>query len=218
MPEFRDLPEAALHRLARGATTLRLAEDASLIRRGDPSDALFVLLQGRLRVSAASVEGRMVTFRLVEPVDLVGEIGVLDSGPRTADVEAVAPCLLVRLPREAVLAALREEPALASAMLRLLCRRLRETSTGLEQLATLRLPARLAAVLLRLAGGYGRPAPGGGVLLPMRLSQSDLSMLAAATREAVNKQLAAWRAEGLVELRAGQMVLRDPAALGAIEG
>jgi CRP-like cAMP-binding protein len=94
---------------------------------------------------------------------------------------------------------------------------LRDTSAGLEQLATQRVPARLAALLLRLAAEYGRPQPEGAVLLPMRLSQTELSMLIASTREAVNKQLATWREAGLLDMKAGHIVIRRPAALAAEE-
>jgi CRP-like cAMP-binding protein len=217
IPEFAGLAEPAVAALHGTASEVRVPAGAQLIVKSDPADALMILVNGRLRVSAASVEGRSVAFRVVEPVEVVGEIAALDGGARTADVTAVQDSIAFRVPRAAWMAAMQAQPDLALATIRLVCRRLRDTSAGLERVATQRVPARLGALLLRLAGEYGRPQPDGAVLLPMRLSQTELSMLIASTREAVNKQLAAWREAGLLDVRAGYIVIRQPAALAAEE-
>ena len=75
---------------------------------------------------------------------------------------------------------------------------------------------RLAHLLLRLGREFGRPGADGAVLLPMRLSQEEIGAMVAATREAVNKQLKAWQAEGVLAVAGGRVVLRRPALLGAL--
>ena len=82
------------------------------------------------------------------------------------------------------------------------------TSLALEELALFDLPARLARVLLKMADDYGRPATGSGVRIDMKLSQRALSTLVASTRESVNKQMQAWRKDGVVDMDAGYIVLR----------
>jgi len=216
MPAFAGLKPASLDALARGSREIRLAAGHDVMRKGDPADCIMLLLAGRLRVSAVSIDGRAVTFRLVEPVEMVGEIGVLDGRPRTADVTTVIASRLLILTREACLGAITTHPDVAQAMVHLLCMRLRDTTDGFERVATQRLPARIAQLLLRLATAYGRPTPDGGVLLPMRLSQTEIGTLVAATREAVNKQLRLWRDEGLLTVTAGQVVLLQPERLAAI--
>ena len=59
-----------------------------------------------------------------------------------------------------------------------------------------------------MADDYGRPAAGSGVRIDMKLSQRDLSTLVASTRESVNKQMQAWRKDGVVDMDAGYIVLR----------
>ena len=83
---------------------------------------------------------------------------------------------------------------------------------ALEELALFDLPARLARVLLKLAGDYGRPGAG-GTRIDMKLSQRDLSNLVASSRESVNKQLRAWRETGVVDMADGFIVLCEPAEL-----
>lgn len=216
IPAFATLGSVEVAALLRGAREARLPAGVQVMRKGEPADSLMVLLEGRLRVSAVSLEGRALTFRLVEPVEVVGEIAALDGLPRSADVATVTPVRLLVIPRDACLAAVRAYPGVAEAMLVLLCTRLRETTNGLERLAMQRLPARMAHLLLRLATDYGRPAPRGGVALPMRLSQAEIGTLVNATREAVNKQLSQWREEAVLEMRGGHIVLTRPEALLAL--
>jgi CRP-like cAMP-binding protein len=217
MPSFAKLKQLELKALLSGARERQANANEQVIGRGESSNEMLVLLSGRLRVSVASHDGRELTFRLVEPVDIVGEIAALDGRPRTADVTAVLPSRLLVIRRDACLAAMREHPALVEALIGLLCTRIRETSAGLERLAMQRLSSRMAHLLLRLAADYGQPMQD-GVRLPMRLSQSEIGTLVAATREAVNKQLRYWRDEGVLDLVGGQIVLlRTDVLLNLVE-
>ena len=200
---FAGLGPAAAAALLDGAREARVAAGRSVMRRGEAADRMALLLEGQLRVGATSADGKAMTFRVVQPVELVGEIAVLDGGPRTADVETLTSCRLLLLPGEAVRRAVAGHPEVAAAFVRLLCARLRETSAGMEGLATQRLPERLEALLRRLA----RERAADGALLLPRLSQGELAALVGATREAVNKQLAAWREEGVVAVRGGRLCL-----------
>ena len=80
------------------------------------------------------------------------------------------------------------------------------------------LPMRLARLLLKLAEDYGRPTDGvaGSVRIDFKLSQRDLSNLVASSRESVNKQLAIWRRESVLDLVAGYLILLRPAALQSL--
>jgi CRP/FNR family transcriptional regulator, cyclic AMP receptor protein len=69
----------------------------------------------------------------------------------------------------------------------------------------------------KLADDYGRKT-GDGVRINVRLSQKDLSNLAAASRESVNKQIAIWRSKGVLVTEGSSMILRDRAALEGLVG
>ncbi|MEI6160603.1 MAG: Crp/Fnr family transcriptional regulator, partial [Roseococcus sp.] len=121
-------------------------------------------------------------------------------------------CRLISLPRSHCVEMMERHGALGLAMMQVLCARMRDTSLGLERVATQRLASRMAHLLLKLSSEYGRPAPG-GVLLPMRLPQGEMAAMVAATREGVNKQLAGWRDAGVLGVERGRIVSRDAAAL-----
>lgn len=214
IPFLRDVPEGPCAAFLAGGRMIEVMAGSQLMRQGEPAGPLLILLEGRLRVSVMSLSGRELTFRVIAPVQPVGEVAMLDGGPRTADVLAVSTCRLLLLPRDHCQATMARYPSLGQALIRVLCERLRDTSLGLERVATQRLASRMAYLFLKLAGDYGRPRPD-GVVVPMRLSQGEIAAMVAGTREAVNKQLAEWRQTGVLAMDRGQVVIRDAAALSA---
>ncbi len=212
IPFLRDLPEALRLAFLAGGRIAEVSSGTQIMRQGEPAGALMILLEGRLRVSVISLAGREVTFRLIDPVQPVGEVAVMDGRPRTADVLAVTRCRLVYLPREHCLDMVSRHAELGAALMLVLCARLRDTSLGFERVATQRVASRMAHLLLKLASDYGRPVPG-GLLLPMRLPQGEMAAMVAATREGVNKQIAEWRDAGVLAMERGQIIICDAAAL-----
>ncbi|MBX9752101.1 MAG: Crp/Fnr family transcriptional regulator [Roseococcus sp.] len=214
IPFLRAVPEGPRAAFLAGGRLIEVLAGTQIMRQGEPAGALLVLLEGRLRVSVMSLAGRELTFRMLGPVQPVGEVAMLDGGPRTADVLAVSTCRLLMLPREHCQEMMTRHASLGLALIRVLCERLRDTSLGLERVATQRLASRMAHLFLKLAGDYGRARPD-GLLVPMRLSQGEIAAMVAGTREAVNKQLAEWRQAGVLAMDRGQVIIRDAAALSA---
>jgi sulfate permease, SulP family len=106
------LPE----RLGTYLERLSIPEGTVLMRQAEPSDDLFVLESGRLKVEATTPEGTRIRLRSVSPGVVVGEIAMYLRGPRTADVVAETPCVVLRLSRSALERMEAEEPALAAAL------------------------------------------------------------------------------------------------------
>lgn len=214
-PLFHQLDRAELDGLAELTIERQVARDGIVVRRGDPDSSLLVLVHGRLRAGAVSSDGREVTIGLMEPGAVLGEIALLDGRPRSMDVVAMLDSLLLQVDRASFLPFLRARPDLMLRLMSLLCDRLRRASAAFEDVALAPLPARLARLLLTLAGTHGVPS-GAGVRLRLRLSQRDIGAQVAATRERVNKQLRQWHDAGILAEEDGQLVLRQPEALRAL--
>jgi len=214
-PLFHQLDRAELDGLAELTVERQVARDGIVVRRGDPDSSLLVLVHGRLRAGAMSSDGREVTIGLMEPVAVLGEIALLDGRPRSMDVVAMLDSLLLQVDRASFLPFLRTRPDLMLRLMSLLCDRLRRASAAFEDVALAPLPARLARLLLTLAGTHGVPS-GTGVRLRLRLSQRDIGAQVAATRERVNKQLRQWHDAGILADEDGQLILRQPEALRAL--
>lgn len=190
-PLLADVPETAKARLAAAARPVRYAVGAPIFRRGDPGEGMLLVLDGLVRLHLSTAAGREMTIGLAGAGEPVGEIALIDGGPRSADATALTPVSALLLRHAEAKAILLEEPELALALLRTLAARIRRTTDQAEAVALQPLPQRLAGALLRLAA----VDPSGLV----RQSQSQIAALVAASRPKVNLALSELRERGLVE-------------------
>lgn len=215
VPLFESLDPEDRAGLLAVSTVRRLPARKRLFRRGEPGRELFVLLRGRAKVAASTQEGRGAVFDYFEPGDVVGEIALLDGGPRTATVTTVSTCDFLVLARDHFLALLEREPRVAIRLLAACAERLRHTSELVEDVVFLGLPARLAKRLLHLGKEYGVET-GAGLRINLKLSQRELGELIGATRESVNRQIGHWEAEHVLRFESGYITLLRPQALAAL--
>ncbi|HTU53230.1 MAG TPA: Crp/Fnr family transcriptional regulator [Acetobacteraceae bacterium] len=208
VPLLAPLPAAELEALARLARERTAAHGEWLFRRGDPGDYLLVVLAGELRVSVSGVDGREQILRSLGPGDVVGEIALLDGRSRSADAVAVTRVRLLVVDRRSVLNEIAHNGEFALALMRLLCNRLRATSSALEAMLFHDSGTRLAAALLQLSGGREGAR--------VDLTQSQLGEIVGAARETVNKKLRSWEKEGVVTLSPGRIIVKSLSKLTAL--
>jgi CRP-like cAMP-binding protein len=214
---FSELSEREIDELISLAVWRRFDAEEVIVTRGTPSDRLFALLRGRVRVVRMSAAGNEIVLRMIDPGEVIGEIGVLDGGERSATAIASEPSELLVLQRNALLARLRNTPELYLKLLTALAGRLRDTDEQLADLAFLNVPPRLAKKLLSLAKSYGRPVEA-GVRIELHLTQEALGNHVGTTRVSVSQQICAWRKRGLIEMKGGSVTLCDVAELERIAG
>ena len=193
-PLFRGLLPATFERIAALATQRGYRRGELVFSHGDPGDALFAVVTGRIRISTGSAAGREIFLNIMEPGDTFGEIALLDGGPRTATATTIAAAELVSIRRSPLFELLEREPKVALELLRLCGERLRWTSGLLEDAALLDAPARLAKRLLSLAELHGEDVPDGR---RVRISQEELASFLGVSRQSVNEQLQDWKSKRL---------------------
>ena len=209
---FAAMRSEELDEILKFASERRVRRGQTIFQRGDNGSSMMAVLRGRVRISSVSGDGKEVTLNVISPGEIFGEIALLDGKPRSNDAAASEDTLLLVVERRHFIPFLAQNQDLTLRLLAVLCDKLRRTSMALEEIALFDLPVRLARVLLKLAEDYGRPSAA-GTRIDLKLSQRDLSNLVASSRESVNKQLRAWRENGLVDLEDGFIVLRRPAEL-----
>lgn len=197
-----------LAQIARRMQRRPLGKGELLFSAGDPSDALYIVVDGRIRIWTVSAAGAEVTLNVLTPGALFGEIGMLDGSGRTAGASAMAPSQVVSISRGMFFDALDRDPRIARNVIQVLCARLRWTSARMED-ATLRQgPQRLARILGHLAVEHGRKTAR-GVEIQIKLTQGELAQWTAMSRESLNKLLSRWGDDGLVIQDGGRIVIKD---------
>lgn len=207
---FRGLPASTIERIAALATRRSYKSDAVVFLRGDPGDALYGVVKGRVRITASGPQGKEVFLNLMEPGDAFGEIALLDGEPRTASAITAAPTELIVIQREQFLALVQHEPKLAVHLIELLCKRVRWTSEQMEDSSLLAAPARLAKRLLSLAAMPGAATHNGS---QVKISQEQLAQFLGLSRQIVNKHLQTWKRKQWISLGRGRVVIENERAL-----
>jgi CRP/FNR family cyclic AMP-dependent transcriptional regulator len=204
---FKGLPENILDKILKLRVRRHLDPGEVLFRKGDPGDALFGVLAGRLRIHANAADGRDALLNIMSPGDIFGEIALIDGLPRTADATAIDAVELVMLRRSEFMELLRVENDLTLHLLELTCRRLRWLSEMVEDATFLSVPARLAKRLLHLAEQHGQPHDD-GIFINLRLPQRAIGELAGISRESTNKHLRNWSRLGWISLHRERVIIR----------
>ena len=212
LPLLARLPDDDLKALASRGRVRRFNAGSTIFHEGDPGDAMYVVVDGKLRMSRLSGSGTEATLALIGAGDCTGELALFDGRPRSATATAMQATRVFVVSRDDFINWVKERPSAALALLETLSLRIRRTNEIVTDLVFLDLPHRLAKHLLTLAAGH---ADGGGSSRRPRLqvTQSELASMLGVSRESVNKQLNQFAREGWITLSRGAVIIDDSEAL-----
>jgi CRP-like cAMP-binding protein len=213
IPIFQSLSDAHVARLAK-LTTLRLCrKDEVIFYEDEEGDFLFVILEGRVKVTLLGIPdrftrgyGREVVLSVLGPGDFFGEMALVDNEPRSATAVAVSETKLLCLHRNDFQASLSDWRGVVHALLRSLTARLRRAN---HQLATLTIVdgyGRAARAILDMARETGKRGRDGSLSFK-GLSAAKLADNTGVTRETVTRMIADLKKEGLIQVKKDQVVV-----------
>ena len=209
------LSDAQRRQLEKMTRMLEVKRGTRIYLPGDPSDQIFLLKSGIIKISTITADNRDVILAFLHSGDIFGELAMVDEAPRDHRAEAYDDCVICAMNRDTVLRLVRETPEIGFQITKLIGLRLRTLRSRVEELLCKSAPARLAHALLELAEHHG-VADTDGVLISLRLSQGDLGRLVGLSRETVNAILQGWREQHLLEMDRRSLRLRDPERLRLI--
>jgi CRP-like cAMP-binding protein len=190
---FAALPADQLAELQARVREIRLERGDELFRKGDDAAECFVVVDGRVAISARASDGRESVVAVLGPGQLIGEMPLFDGGPRSADARALTPSMLQVVSYGDVRATLEQRPEVLWEVVRLLAARLRVTDDALADAMFLDVPGRTAKRLLEIAGTADE--------FDMPLTQEELAGVVGASRERINRAIATFVKLGWLEVR-----------------
>jgi CRP-like cAMP-binding protein len=208
LPVMESLSPLALATLAERVQLCTFARGDVAFYEGDVGAQIFLILEGKMKISRTSPDGRENLLAVLGPGEVFGELSLFDPGPRTATASAVSDCELAALSHDHMARWLLERPEYARLLLQLLARRLRNTNQAMADLIFTDVPGRVAKALLSLADRFGT-AGDAGLVVDHGLTQEELAQLVGASRETVNKALADFAARGWIRLGSRSVVVLD---------
>ena len=204
VPLFASFPEDQLRMLATMVMRRSAPRATTIMAGGDPTDSLYIVLSGRLKVMMSDSEGKEVILSILGPGEFFGEMGLIDEEPRSASVVTMEPCELLSVSKRDFNKCLAENFEMAMAVMRGLVRRLREADRKIGSLALLDVYGRVARLLLDMAENVN-----GEKVVTKRLPKQDIAKMIGASREMVSRVMKDLQTGGYIEMRGSNIVLRD---------
>jgi len=212
---FQDLTLEEIEVLGKRAPMKRVPAGTICYSPDQPTEVLFILKEGRVRLYHLSPDGKALTTAILESGTIFGEMALLGQGLYSSYAEALTSCLLCLMSREDVKALLLSDPRIAFRITEVLGRRLLEAEQRLSDFAFKNVAQRLATTLLHLAQEprvrLFRPA-----YLEVPYTHEALAEMIGTHRETATKILNEFRSQGVIELRRSKIVLVDVDALQAL--
>jgi CRP-like cAMP-binding protein len=209
---FGGLDPAALSSLGERAIERTYKKGQLLVYQGDPGDSVFVVESGLIKVMVTSEEGEEMVLVTLRPYDTLGELSLVDGGPRSASAEALEPTRVLVITRAVLLELLERHPSLMDALLRSLGSLVRRLTEQAADLVFLDIHERMAKLLLTLADERGEKA-GAEILLDLNLTQADLAAMVGGSRQSVNQTLRSFESRGYLQIEGRVIRLRKPSEL-----
>ena len=186
-----------------------------IFHQDDPADRLHIIVEGRVKISITSEDGREKDIALFQPGDCFGEMALLDGSNRSATATAIEASDTVVLFRQDFLDLL-SHPEVTSDVTTMLTQRLRNVNQMLGDVVFLDVPTRVAKQLLALAESYaneadGEASPEGAIVVP--IGQDELARLVGASRETVSRALTSYRRLGMLTTSHRRITITDLAGL-----
>lgn len=192
----------------------RFQRGALLLAERQVGDRVMVLLEGRVKVTCVTSEGREAVLGFRGPGDLVGELAAIDGRPRSGAVAAVEPVEALTIPDAEFRAWIQQHPGAAMQLMRLLTERLRDADRKRIEFAAADTVGRVASRLIELSERFGEPE-GAAVGITLPLTQEELAGWCGASREATVKALQTMRGLGWIDTGRRRFVVHDMDALRA---
>ena len=216
VPIFANLKPEQLQSLPDKLRRRHYQRGEVIFHQDDPADRMHIIVEGRVKISITSEDGREKDIALFQPGDCFGEMALLDGANRSATATAIEPSDTMVLFRQDFLDFMSENPEVTSDVTNLLTKRLRNVNQMLGDVVFLDVPTRVAKQLLSLAENYVNEQDGeasgdasgeGAIVVP--IGQEELARLVGASRETVSRALKSYRRLGLVTTSHRRITITD---------
>jgi CRP/FNR family cyclic AMP-dependent transcriptional regulator len=205
---FQGISEAEVQKIESLCAERQYRKGAAIFSKGDPSNALFILKSGKVRILSLSEKGTETIVHILKEGAIFGEL-LLSEEKRAFTAVAGTDALVTVLPKGGLVELLSAIPTVSKNFIRLLSKRLAKVEMEFGDFGHTWSYNRLAKVLLRLCEEHGKETPA-GIVIPLRLTHEDLANLIGTTRETVTTQMIRFRRRGLVKRQDHLLVVDKP--------
>lgn len=185
---FSSLKEEDKTELLSKLKEMSIKKKAFVYTTGDRADTLYILKEGRIKITHLAEDGRELTIEILEPGDIFGELSLAGEEERETNAEALEDSFMCAMKRRDFEEFISKRPQLSLTITKWMGGRLRRIENRFENMIFQDVRTRLISILRDLAQKYGIPVKGGRKIT-IRLSHQEIANLIGATRETVTLEL-----------------------------
>ncbi|BBB32165.1 CRP/FNR family transcriptional regulator, anaerobic regulatory protein [Thermotomaculum hydrothermale] len=204
---FSEVSEKHLKEILIHCKEKRVTKGEIIVSENELGDSMYLILEGEVKVSLMSEEGKEIILSTLRKGDCFGEMSLLDGEPRSANVIALTDTELLELSRESFLNEIVSNKHIAGAILKVLSMRLREANERILGLMSKDVFDRLAEYFQKEASVKGRELIDGSVVFE-RLPQSEIASIVGSSRETVTRAIKEMVDKGMIIASGKQIILK----------
>ena len=210
-PIFSRLSSDDRRKIAEVATVGRFERGDIIFEQESPSDALYAIASGRVKIFKMMPNGKDVILEVFGPGDPLGAVAAYVGRPFPASAAALEDTTCVVIPKVEFFRLLEQHPSLVRGLLLGFTTRIVELTNRLAEMTGGRIEPRFARLFLKLADQMGR-SERGGTFIPLSLSRQELADMTGTTIETCIRIMSRWGKDDVVHTdKDGFVVLdRDP--------
>jgi len=197
---FRGLTPKELDWVRQRVYMRTFAAGTTIMTAEQPGEVVYFILRGTVKIHIEQMDGTDVILAIIGAGDTVGEMSLLDSVGRSASAITLEDTTILWMDNATFREMLQTIPIVALNLTRVLSNRVRMANEQIQSLANLDVYGRIARQLLAFADKYGEASGEGDVMIPLRLTQTDLADLVGASRKRVNQVVVSFKKQGLISI------------------
>ncbi len=209
IPLFSGLGKNDLDILAQHTVAKTFPARATLLREGDTSDSLYLILYGKVKVYVCDAEGNEAILNIQGANDYFGEMALLDEAPRSASVMSMEPTRVAIMTKPAFKSCLAGHPDVAYNLIRTLTQRVRALTGNVRDLALLDVYERVTSTLRGLAVSLDNQ-----LVIDQKLTHQEIASMVGASREMVSRILKDLANKGCIKVERRRILLLAKFASG----
>jgi CRP/FNR family cyclic AMP-dependent transcriptional regulator len=213
---FQDLTELELSHLGKVSQPTLVPKREFVFTPEQPSDRVYMLKKGRVRITKLSETGKHFTLVILEPGDIFGEEAVLTGTHRRYYAEVLDDAHICAIDRKAFEKVVANNAKISLRLAKIVEQRLEDTQDMLETIVFYDVQTRLARLLLKLSDLHGK-ADDRGTRIGIKLTHEDIASLIGSTRETTSKILNEFRSMGWIDIQNRMIHILNTRALKQLE-
>jgi CRP/FNR family cyclic AMP-dependent transcriptional regulator len=202
IPLFTGLGKKDLDTVARHTLAKTFPAHAILLREGEQSDSLYIILYGKVKIYVCDEDGGEAILNIQGAGDYFGEMALLDEAPRSASAMTMESTRVAIMTKSAFKDCLASHPDIAYNLIRTLTQRVRTLSGNVRNLALLDVYGRVARTLLSLATPSDQH-----LVVDQKLTHQEIASMVGASREMVSRILKDFANKGYIKVERRRITL-----------